>query len=101
MIQRSEIRWQTYKVWYTYIRKDHQDNNDYLCPQKFKIVLIMSNENKSLKRMKRSTGPQLNVPLFDEGENIFVEPENWTVISALNRVLDLAKNCKLNSRIMT
>jgi len=55
----------------------------------------MSNENKSLKRMKRSTGPQLNVPLFDEGENIFVESENWTVISALNRVLDLAKNCKL------
>ena len=34
----------------------------------------------------------------DEADDDFVEPENWTIITALNRVVDLAANSKLSDQ---
>ena len=58
----------------------------------------MSIEKKTLRERRNVIDAGKDMNLFDIEEDQFQEPETWTVISALNRVLDLSKNCKLSDK---
>ena len=58
----------------------------------------MNKEKKTLRTKESVVNAVKDKNLFEVEESQALEPESWTIISAMNRVLELARNCKLSDK---
>ena len=56
----------------------------------------MSRRRKPLRHLKSGVDPRVNIFDVEEEKDDFKEPENWTIIVAMNRVLELAEDSQLS-----